>query len=86
MSDSSRRDLLKVGAGVMAGVAAAGGLSLVNARKANAAITHPFGYAQLDAEATRQLGYNSYKGIDIDGVKHQGCQRTGRMGPQQPVG
>lgn len=73
MSDSSRRDFLKVGAGVMAGVAVAGGLSLVSPKKAHAAVAHPFGYLPLDVEATRLLGYNSYKGIVIDGVKHQHC-------------
>jgi hypothetical protein len=73
MSESSRRDFLKVGAGVVAGVAVAGGLSLVGPKKANAAVVHPFGYVPLDIEATRQLGYDSYKGIVINGVKHQHC-------------
>jgi hypothetical protein len=36
-------------------------------------VTHPFGYIPLDVETTRQLGYNGYKGITIDGVKHAHC-------------
>lgn len=73
MSDSSRREFLKVGAGVIAGATVAGGLSLMGAKKAHAAFAHPYGYIPLDVEATRQLGYNSYKGITIDGVKHAHC-------------
>lgn len=73
MSDSSRRDFLKAGAGVIAGVEVAGGLSLLSPKKAQAAVTYPLGYIRLDVEATRQLGYNGFKGIAIDGVVHGRC-------------
>lgn len=74
MSESSRRDFLKKSAGVIAGAAAvAGGLSVLESKKAEAAITQPLGYIRLDVETTRQLGYQSYKGITIDGVTHAHC-------------
>lgn len=74
MQDSSRRDFLKKGAGIMAaGAAVAGGLSILSPKTAHAAFPHPFGYISLDVEATRLLGYNGYKGIVIDGVKHAHC-------------
>lgn len=74
MQDSSRRNFLKVGAGVIAaGAAVVGGLSIVAPKMAHAAFAHPYGYLPLDVETTRQLGYNGYKGIFIDGVKHAHC-------------
>src|SRR6266540_2939713 len=73
MSESSRRDFLKTSVGVIAGAAVAGGLTVLETKKAEAAVTQPLGYIPLDVETTRQLGYDSYKGITIDGVKHQHC-------------
>lgn len=73
MSKPTRREFLRVGAGVLAGAAVASSLSLVSPKRAHASVVHPFGYVPLDVEATRQLGYNSYKGIVIDGVKHAHC-------------
>jgi hypothetical protein len=72
MSESSRRDFLKMGAGVIAGAAVVGGFAR-GAKEAEAAVAHPFGYITLDVETTRQLGYDGYKGITIDGVKHAHC-------------
>jgi hypothetical protein len=72
MTESSRRDFLKVGAGVIVGAAVAGGLT-AGVKKAEAAVSHPFGYIPLDVEATRLAGYNSYKGVVIDGVKYAHC-------------
>lgn len=74
MRDSSRRTFLKTGAGVLAaGAAVVGGLSILSPKKAHAAFAHPFGYIPLNVEDTRQLGYNSYKGISIDGITHKHC-------------
>jgi hypothetical protein len=70
MSEKTRREFLKSGAlGAVAGATLASSLSLVNPKKAHAAAAHPFGYpvGGLDVEATRQLGYNSYKGINGHG-------------------
>jgi hypothetical protein len=72
----TRRDFLKVGLyGTVAGATVASGLSLLNPKEAKAAVTHPFGYPEygLDVEVTRQLAYDGYKGIYIDGIKHGGC-------------
>ncbi|ALC16333.1 hypothetical protein DSOUD_1554 [Desulfuromonas soudanensis] len=73
MSEPSRREFLKTGVGVIAGAALVGGVALTGAKEAEAAVTQPFGYIPLDVETTRQLGYDGYKGIIIDGVKHAHC-------------
>lgn len=73
MSESSRRDFLKTSVGVIAGAAVVGGLTVMGSKKVEAAVTQPLGYIPLDVETTRQLGYNSYKGITIDGVTHAHC-------------
>jgi hypothetical protein len=72
MPESSRRDFLKTGVGALAGAALVSSVVLSGAKKVEAAVT-PFGYIPLDVETTRQLGYNGYKGITIDGVKHAHC-------------
>lgn len=74
MSDSTRRDFLKVSAGVIAGASVASGLSILGKNaEANTAV-HPYGYTPLDVETTRQLGYNGYKGIVLsDGKTHGEC-------------
>lgn len=77
MKNSTRRDFLKKAGtcGVAAGMAVAGGLTGLGARKAHAnSAVHPYGYIPLDVEATRQLGYDGYKGITLaDGVTHKHC-------------
>lgn len=73
MTDASRREFIKRGAGVVAGAAVAGGMSLVATRQARAAVTYPFGYTPLDVEVVRQAAYDGYKGITIEGVKHAHC-------------
>jgi hypothetical protein len=73
---NTRRDFLKVGLyGTLAGATVASGLSLLNPKEAKAAVTHPFGYPQdgLVVENTRQLAYDGYKGMYIDGTRHGGC-------------
>jgi hypothetical protein len=81
MKDKSRRDFIRTGITTVAATAAiAGGLTVVISNEARAAgDVHPFGYPspesglQLDVEETRRLGYQGYKGITIDGVKHKHC-------------
>lgn len=72
MSDSSRREFLKVGAGVLAGAAMAGGLNIVGAKKAYAAVPLPWGWptSGIEVEVARQRGYDSYKGV---GMGHAHC-------------
>ena len=74
--ERSRRDFLKVGlTTAVAGAAAATGLKVLAPGEANAnSAQHPYGAVILDVDATRQLGYNGYKGIVLeDGVKHKDC-------------
>jgi len=74
MSDPTRRDFLKVSAGVIAGASVASGLSILGKKaEANTAV-HPYGYVSLDVEVTRQLGYDGYKGLPLaDGLTHGEC-------------
>ncbi len=75
LPDSYRKELLKFGLNGTAAGLAAGGFSLSQAEKTRAAAIHPYGFVAngLDVEYTRQLGYNGYKGITIDGVTHKHC-------------
>jgi len=76
MSETSRREFLKTSVcSAVAGAAVGTGLSIMGAKEAKATIAHPFGYpvSGLDVEVTRQLGYDGYKGIAIDGVVHKHC-------------
>jgi hypothetical protein len=77
MPESSRRQFIKTGlCSAVAGATVVGGLSVLNIKEAKAAPVHPYGYPAkaLDVEATRQLGYDGYKGIVLeDGITHKEC-------------
>ncbi|RJX34755.1 MAG: hypothetical protein C4531_03310 [Desulfurivibrio sp.] len=77
MIDTTRRKILKTGLiGAVAGGSLISGLSLYKVREAQAATAvHPYGYypGELDADASRQLAYDSFFGVFIDGAKHSGC-------------
>ena len=62
----TRRNFLKVGCTAVAGTAVASGLNLLNVKMAKASSAqHPYGWPVngLDVEATKDLGYQGYKGI-----------------------
>lgn len=78
MSGKSRREVLKAGLCTAAvGAVAATGIGIIKTPKARAAaLDHPYGFPVdgLDVEATRQLGYDSYKGVLLaDGFIHKEC-------------
>ena len=76
MERKTRRGFIKIGtAGIIAGATAGVGLPLLTASRARAAAVHPFGYpiGGLNVETTRQMGYNGYKGISLNGAVHKHC-------------
>ncbi len=78
MLKTSRRDALKAGiCTAVIGAATVAGVNLTRTREAKAAAAeHPYGYPVngLDVEATRQLGYDGYKGLELDdGIVHKRC-------------
>ena len=76
MGINTRRGFIKIGtAGITASAAAGVGLPLFTANRAKAEASHPFGYPMggLDVETIRQLGYNGYKRIQIEGAVHKEC-------------
>lgn len=78
MAKTTRRELLKTGLCTAAiGAVAVTGINMIKPTEAKAsAAQHPYGFpvGGLDTEATRQLGYNGYKGITLaDGITHKHC-------------
>lgn len=74
MPGKTRRDFIKSAGACGAGLVGGGMLAVQEAAAAQA--THPFGYPEdgLDVEATRRLGYQGFKGIELpDGTRHSGC-------------
>ncbi len=64
--ENPRRNFLKIGCTAVACTAVASGLNLLNVKAARASSgQHPYGWPVngLDVEATKDLGYQGYKGI-----------------------
>ena len=78
MSDTTRRDFIRSAGtvGAATGIGLAGGFGLASPSIAAAQAAHPYGYPEggLDVERTRQLGHESFRGIELpDGTRHGAC-------------